>query len=196
MIHVKTLKMYLENVHIEHPIYVSNTLFNPKTVSIVLHSTSRWPPRYISFTTLHRAGDHVWLSVPWNTLWQIFYNVSFVPLLIKKEVLKTCYIIIIISLSCALFSFTKIDFNRIRTMGIGTNRTLKDIPSIEVHPLSIWVSTRSKWVSIRSTWTRICIHFFHFKFQMMANDALLSQLLSFWHFNPTWITRHHTNGGS
>lgn len=113
------------------------------------------------------------------------------PLLIKKEVLKTCYIIIIISLSCALFSFTKIDFNRIRTMGIGTNRTLKDIPSIEVHPLSIWVSTRSKWVSIRSTWARICIHFFHFKFQMMANDALLSQLLSFWHYNPTWITRHH-----
>lgn len=93
------------------------------------------------------------------------------PLLIKKEVLKTCYIIIIISLSCALFSFTKIDFNRIRTMGIGTNRTLKDIPSIEVHPLSIWVSTRSKWVSIRSTWARICEHFFHFKFQMMANDG-------------------------
>lgn len=118
------------------------------------------------------------------------------PLLIKKEVLKTCYIIIIISLSCALFSFTKIDFNRIRTMGIGTNRTLKDNPSIEVHPLSIWVSTRSKWVSIRSTWARICIHFFHFKFQMMANDALLSQLLSFWHYNPTWITKHHTNGGS
>lgn len=85
------------------------------------------------------------------------------------------------SFLCSVFIYQ----NRFQSNTYHGNRHEQNLKRYPVYPLSIWVSTRSKWVSIRSTWARICIHFFHFKFQMMANDALLSQLLSFWHYNPT-----------